>query len=98
MVTDKKKITATKILITTDNLGASNEGQFFHGYYFRNNYRKLVKINLALSLIAFLLLFGAIVQKITRSFPEYYTSSTDGSLQKITPLNPPNSYLDNILG
>lgn len=87
-----------KLLITTDDLGAADEGQFFHGQYFRNNYRKIVKINLFLVVFAILLLLGAIGQRVFRDFPEYYTSSTDGGLQKIVPLNPPTSHLDNVLG
>lgn len=93
-----KKIASKKVLVSTDDLGASNEGQFYHGHYFRNNYRKMVKINLILTLLALILTFSAIAQKLFRGFPDYYTSSTDGELHKITPLNPSTSFLDNILG
>ena len=87
-----------KLLITTDDLGVATEGQFFHGQYFRNNYRKIVKINLFLIFIALFLIAGVFLQKIFKDFPDYYTTSTDGSLQKISPLNPPTSPLDNIIG
>lgn len=93
-----KKEAPKNLLITTDDLGAAEEGQYFHGNYFRNNYRKIIKINLFLAVIAFLLLISAISQRVLRDFPTYYTSSTDGSLQKIMPLNPPTSHLDNLLG
>ena len=53
-----------KLLITTDDLGVATEGQFFHGQYFRNNYRKIVKINLFLIFIALFLIAGVFLQKI----------------------------------
>ncbi len=93
-----KKEPPKNLLITTDDLGAADEGQYFHGHYFRNNYRKIVKINFILAIIALLLLIAAISQRILRDFPSYYTSSTDGGLQRIMPLNPPTSHLDNVLG
>lgn len=93
-----KKEAPKNLLITTDDLGAAEEGQYFHGYYFRNNYRKMVKMNTILAIITLLLLLSAIAQKIFRHFPDYYTSSTDGSLERITPLNPPTTPLANIFG
>ena len=93
-----KKEAPKNLLITTDDLGAADEGQYFHGYYFRNNYRKMIKMNAILAVIILFLLLGAITQKIIRKFPDYYTSSTDGNLQRITPLNPPTTPLANIFG
>jgi hypothetical protein len=93
-----KKQVPQKMLITTDDLAAAEEGQFFHGHYYRNNYRKMVKINIILSLIAISLVISVLTQRVFRGFPDYYTSSTDGTLQKITPLNPPTSFLNNIFG
>ena len=98
MLYKTKKQAPKKLLITTDDLGAAEEGQYYHGHYFRNNYRKIVKINIFLAILAILLILGVIAQKLFRGFPDYYTTSTDGSLRKITPLNPPTSILDNILG
>jgi hypothetical protein len=98
MAEKNKKQLPKKMLISTDDLGAAEEGQFFHGHYFRNNYRKMVKINLFLIFLAILLILSIIGQKLFRDFPDYYTSSTDGTLQKITPLNPPTSFLNNIFG
>jgi intracellular multiplication protein IcmL len=54
--------------------------------FYRNNYRKLLKVSAGIVLLNFILLSIIFYEYYTRPIPKYFATTNDGRLIEISPL------------